>query len=461
MMPEINSKQKLNFLSASLCLLLTLSACPGPDSCESTPGSANACVVEPTPTPPATITQSAIPAPLTDIQLLITDANVNAVTGALVEISASSVAAKSATTDGQGIVNFPQLRLDAEYSIRVQAPGFVEAFRTVNFSALPPVGINQPLFVAIKIDAKSATLSGQITDSQGKALESAVIFDSKQSTISDAAGQFQLSYSEASQLRLSISKQGYNKTIKVQAVSPNQDIKLGAIPLSANNNPIKVSFDVSKAPFGLSGENALARMKLYQEEVGKAGYLLKSLGEGFDNLTDTDILVLTSPNKPFSAEEIGAIQAFVLNGGKLVVLGEWAGFGGFNAPATNLMLKPFGLGFGQDTLRENNSGILNFTNFISHPITQNLKQVTFYQSGSVQNMGSANATILARTSPEAFRIASNDGAFASILVSTYGSGKVILVGDTSFLSSDDSNANGIPDLKEGDNLRLGLQFLAW
>ncbi len=459
---------KINFISRfqaqggagllALSLLVSLSGCPAePDPC----GAPGTPCPNSTPTPALPVSGSVIPAPTTNVQLLITDANVKNVSGASVEISAASIASKSATTDGNGLVSFPQLRLDADYTIRVQAPGYIETVRNVNFSALPPVGADQAHFVAIKLDAKTATLTGKVTDSSGKPLSAAVIFDSKQSTLSDANGNFSLSYSESVQLRLSISKQGFNNQIKTQAVLPNQNIQLGAIALASKNRQVQVSFDTSKAPFGLSGESALARLKSFQDEVSKAGFGLKPLGENMENLTDTDILVLTSPNKAFSAEEIGAIQAFVLNGGKVVVLGEWAGFGGFNATATNLMLKPFGIAFGEDTLRENNSGQLNFGSFSNHPITESLKQVSMYQSGSVQSQGSSTAAVLLRTGAGSFRIASNDGTFGTVLASTYGSGKLVLVGDSSCFSSDDANGNGVPDLREGDNLRLGLQILNW
>jgi len=459
---------KINFISMmrsqqtgllALTLLLSLNGCQVEPDPYGTPGTA--VCPGPTTTPTPAVTVSVIPAPTTNVQLLITDANVKNVSGAEVEISAAAIASKTATTDGNGLVNFQQLRLDADYTIRVKAAGYVDTVRNVNFSALPPVGTDQAHFVAIKLDPKTATLTGTVTDSSGKPLSAAVIFDSKQSTLSDANGSFSLSYSEPVQLRLSISKQGFNNQVKTQAVLPNQNIQLGAIALAPKNRQVQVSFDTSKSPFGLNGETALARLKAFQDEVSKAGFGLKPLGENMDNLTDTDILVLTSPNKAFSAEEIGAIQAFVLNGGKVVVLGEWAGFGGFNASATNLMLKPFGIAFGEDTLRENNSGMLTFSSFNSHPITDSLKQVTLYQSGSVQSQGSANAKVVVRTGAGSFRIASNDGSFGTVLASTYGSGKLVLVGDSSCFSSDDANGNGVPDLREGDNLRLGLQILNW
>lgn len=465
-MPKINRRFRFQStgmaltlnLGLTLGLLLSLSACPAePDPC----GAPGTPCPGPSATPTPTLVNAVIPAPTTNVQLLITDGNVKNVTGASVEISAASMASKTATTDGNGLVNFPQLRLDADYTIRVTAAGFVDTVRNVNFSALPPVGADQAHFVAIKLDAKISTLTGNVTDAAGKALSAAVIFDSKQSTLSDANGNFSLSYAESAQLRLTVSKQGFNNQIKTQAILPNQNTQLGAIALASKNRPIQISFDTSKAPFGLSGEAALARLKPFQDEVVKAGLVLKPLGENLDNLTETDILVLTSPNKAFSAEEIGAIQAFVLNGGKLVVLGEWAGFGGFNAPATNLMLKPFGIAFGEDTLRENNSGMLSFGSFTSHPITDSLKQVTMYQSGSVQSQGSTTATILLRTALGSFRIASNDGTFGTVLASTYGTGKLVLVGDSSCFSSDDANGNGVADLREGDNLRLGLQILSW
>ncbi|PIQ27890.1 hypothetical protein COW36_08740 [bacterium (Candidatus Blackallbacteria) CG17_big_fil_post_rev_8_21_14_2_50_48_46] len=417
-------------------------------------------VQTPTPAPTGAVTGTPLPIPRKDVQLLISDADVKGISGAEVEISAAAVPAIKATTDSNGLANFPGLRTDTEYSIRVNASGFLSSSRTVNLLGVPSVQNTDTLLLAIKMERNQSTLKGRVTDSQGQPLANAVVFDSKQSIITNANGEFQFGYSEAQQLRMVAAKQGYQSQIKITAAQINQNLDLGTLTLPTKTGQIKVSLDTSKNPMGQSAEAGLKNFETLQNEWIQAGYSLKKMNS-LENLSDTDILVFISPSKSFSAEEIGAIQAFVLNGGKLVVLGEWAGFGGFDAQAVNLLLAPYGLSMGADSLRDSGSGYLTVDQFTPHAITQSIAQLKFYQSGSVQTTTSPSAEILARSSKNSFRILDNTGSFGVVLSALYGAGKVVLVGDSSIFSSEDSDGNGIPNLKEADNLRLAKQILAW
>lgn len=410
--------------------------------------------------PPVMATATPLPIPTKDVQIFITDAQINGIAGARIEISAPSVPTQQATTDSQGLAHFPALRSDTEYTIRVEAEGYLSTSRTVKLLALPTIQNSDILLLGIKLEARSSALSGQVVDAQGQPLADVVVFDGKQSVLTDAKGRFELAYAEPAQLRLSFARQGYQTQVRTPVIQPHQQLDLGQIQLPARSGPLRVSLDTSHAPLGQQEEDILSALRGLKAELTGQGISFQTMNS-LENLTETDILVLASPSRSFSVEEIGTIQAFVLNGGKLIVLGEWAGFGGFDVSATNQMLKPFGVHFSEDTLREQGSGTLRITRFMPHALTRNLNQVVLYQAGSVQNESAPQAQILARSSDQSFSILSNTGAYGVLLASLYGAGKVILVGDTSFLTNEDSDRNGTANLYEADNLKLGFNLFQW
>jgi hypothetical protein len=434
-------------------LLLLLSACEP----EVPP-----VAVKPQPTPvpgqPAAVVGTPVPVPMREVQILITDAAVRGLAGANVSVSAPAVPTQTVQTGSDGIARFAALRADTEYTIRVDISGYVSATRTVNLMGLPSIQNTDTLLLGIKLDAQRSALSGRVTNAQGQPLAEAVVSDGRQSLTTDAEGRFSLPYAEAAQIRLTVARQGFESLSRDLSVLGSQD--LGNLSLQARSGPQRVTFYTGARSFGQSVEQPLTPLKAFQDELTRTGLSVRE-SASLDSLSESDVFVMASPALGFSADEIASIQAFVLKGGKLVMLGEWAGFGGFDATAANALLKPLGVSFGEDTLRENGSGDLVLTRFEPHAITAGLKGLSFYQSASVRADSALQARMLVRTGDNSFRIASNTGAFGVVLCALSGAGKVVLVGDTSFLSSTDSDGNGVSNLQERDNLRLGLNLINW
>ena len=54
------------------------------------------------------------------------------------------------------------------------------------------------------------------------------------------------------------------------------------------------------------------------------------------------------------------------------------------------------------------------------------------------------------------------GTNPPVLVATgYGSGRVVALGREAYLSSDDYDGNGVPNVEDYDNLQLGLNIVDW
>jgi len=98
-------------------------------------------------------------------------------------------------------------------------------------------------------------------------------------------------------------------------------------------------------------------------------------------LAGYDIIALFAPTIPFTASEVIAINSFVSNGGRAVLLGEWGpGFDDINGILENITL-PVGIDFNSDTIYDptNNHDGLAFWPilhlFSASPITEGLQQV--------------------------------------------------------------------------------------
>lgn len=451
-----NRTQTMNtFLTrplAALWLASLLAACDTP----TTPAQ------NPSPSPSASqtpiVTSTPVPVPRIQVQIQIQTADTKKVIpGAEVSLTSPTQETIKLTTDASGWAVFRDVPQTAEYTIDVTAPGYEGASRKANLSQLATLG-QKALLLAVELNSVSSNLTGRVLDSNGTALSGATVFDTLQSVTTDSQGRFKLGYSTSSEVKLTVSKTGYQSTSKTVFVELKKDQDLGDISLTRRTEQFQVGIDTSHLPLGQS--NGLSSFAGLQNQISSQGFTVKTLSSGLeDKLDSLDVLLLLCPSTSFSASEIGAIQAFVLSGHKLIVTGEWAGFSGFDGAATNQMLAPFKVQLGVDTLRENNTGTLNIKTFSSHPITTGISQLTLYQSGSVKITGTGS--LVARTGATSFQIASNQGAFGVVSASTYGSGKVVVVGDTSFWSNEDSDGNGTPNINEADNLKLLQQILSW
>lgn len=435
--------------------LLSLAACT-PDTPTPIPGTSPSPGGSSSPNPSTSGTP--LPVALVSVQLQIQTPSNQVINGAEVRLTSPSQPTQVKNTDASGRVTFSGLRKDTEYSIDVSAAGFEGASRKANPGQLATQGQNE-LLLGIVLNPVSSTVKGRVLDNSGAPVAGATVFDTRQSVSTDSAGRFTLGYASGGDIRLAVSKTGFQGLSRSITVQANQNQDLGDLTLTRRSGPLRLGFDLSHNSLG-SGSSALNAYAGLQSVLTGAGYQLSNIGSDLSNQLDSlDVLMILSPASSFSAEEIGAIEAFVLSGRKLVVTGEWAGFAGFDGGAANQMLAPFKVQFGLDTLRESNSGFLNVASFQSHPVTAGLSALKLYQSGSVLLDGSGE--LLARTGSDSFQIAANTGSFAVVAAATHGSGKVVVVGDSSLWSGEDSDGNGTANLDEGDNRKLLQQIADW
>lgn len=415
-----------------------------------------------TPNSSATPTVSGTPVPVTkvQVQIQIQNSETKAVLpGAKVTLTSSSEATQQQVADASGRVTFKDLRQDTQYSLDVQAEGYEGATRTANLSQLATLG-QKDLLLAVELKSVRSTLSGRVLDGNGSPLAGATVFDTRQTVATDSAGKFTLGYASFGAVQLTIGKSGYQSVSQTEIVSEGENQNIGDIRLSPKTGQLQLALDISHVPLGQSG--ALASYSSLQSTLAAKGFTVQTVSSGLESkLANTDVLLMLSPSAAFSSSESSALQSFVASGGKLIVTGEWAGFGGFNGNAVNQVLSPLGVQFSGDTLRDNSTGYLSITSFDSHAISSGLKELKLYQSGSVRLGETGKGSVVARSSSNTFQILSNTGSFAVVLASTYGSGKVVLVGDTSLWSNEDSDGNGTANFSEADNKKLLEQILDW
>ncbi len=422
---------------------------------------------EPSTTPSNAPTPGDTPPPVAriNVSIVIQNNQGQGINGANVTLTSPSQESQKGTSNANGVVAFPALRQDTEYAIQVQATGFEDASRQAKLSQLATQN-QSDISLAVILSPISTSLSGRVLDSSGQPVQGATVFDTRQSKLTDVNGRFQLVYSDtANALRLTVSKVGFtglNRTVSVQS---GQQQDLGALSLTASALPMVIGMDVSHQSFGLTGNAALQDYQGLIQTLQNKGHTVRI----FDNeqslteqLGQLNALITLSPSTNYSVEFGSALQAFVLNGHKLILTGEWAGFGGFSHAIANQIIAPFNLQFGTDTLRENSSGYLNISSFQAHPVTAGISALQIYQSASVRIIDSEKAgEIIARTEPASFRITNNTGSFGIVAATPFGSGKAIIIGDSSLWSDQDSNGNQIKNLDEVGNRLLLEQLLSW
>ena len=108
-------------------------------------------------------------------------------------------------------------------------------------------------------------------------------------------------------------------------------------------------------------------------------------------LADYDVLILKTPHKALSDEEVEVIQAWVLEGGGLFAIGDHTDLGGMNT-TLNRVTTPFGIRFRNDSLNAASGrdflkwrgGLLS-----EHPISKGMGPFGFMTGCSLQLSGSA------------------------------------------------------------------------
>lgn len=398
-----------------------------------------------------------------DVQVVIVNSSDQPVSGVDVKLGSLSQAEQVQRTGSDGVATFNQVPQNAEYNIEVSKVGFEKTSRTADLGKL--VTQNQSnVSLKIIVSPINTGITGTVVDAQGRPLSGASVFDGENTTDTDSQGNFSFSYNQGQNVTLRVKKTGFSSSTREVQVQVGQPLNLGQITLQPETSQRVVGIDLTHRSFGLSGSNALQNYRQVQSTLESEGYrVVQVTTDLLNTLPSLDGLLVLSPQAAFSVEEKAAIQAFVLNGNKLVLTAEWAGFGGFSHANANQMLAPFNLELGTDTLRSTDkTGFLSTTNFEEHPMVSGIQQLKFFQASSVRlgQLGQAGA-LPVRTEDNTFRIVNTIGAFGLIGVAPFGSGNVIVVGDSSLWSDEDSDGNQVSNLDEADNRKLLSQVFSW
>jgi hypothetical protein len=295
-------------------------------------------------------------------------------------------------------------------------------------------------------------LSGHVL-AGGQPVEAAVVSDGLNSALTDAKGAFELHGVAGGNVTLTASKPRFQTATRAVAVSGrgagNLDLELQAA------TPVAF-FDASVSP-GVD----FAKLQGMRTALGAAGW------EMVDQPPTRDgVWVLVCPSADLPNALVERVTSFVAQGGKLVIFGEWGGFGRFRNPSTNNLAHAVGLHFNPDLVRDPGNGgtpeWLHITSLqTAHPAMHGIAGLQLYESCSL--FGLAPMAKLAQTSSTAYRVQDNAvaGAQAVVMAGPFKGGKAVAIADASGFSDDDTDGNGTPNLKEANNTELIGQLFNW
>lgn len=365
--------------------------------------------------------------------------------GALVKVYGPTLAAGE--TGARGTVALGPLEPGTTYRVVVQGPGYA-TYQAGNIV----IEKDKPTPVTASL-VPGATVVGTVK-AGGKAVAGAVVSDGLNAALTDAQGQFRLEGAARGQVQLSVSKPRF-KTAQ-RTLSVGSAGATGMDMVLENAEPV-VYFDPRVAPgIGSDKFNGLRQV------LSEAGWRVSDQAPGGAE----GAWVLTSPVTELSAEVRAELSAFVSRGGKLVVFGEWGGFNGHKTPSSNAVLHGFGLHVNPDLVRDPAAGPdMGWLNVVAFhpdsPAVSGVKNVSFYRSASVFHL--PGQLDLAQTAATAYRVQANAVAGAQSLVAggAFAGGKAIVSGDASAWSDEDTDADGVANLREADNARLVTQLFDW
>jgi uncharacterized membrane protein len=211
------------------------------------------------------------------------------------------------------------------------------------------------------------------------------------------------------------------------------------------------------------------------KELRSAGYQVlvhSELELTKEILSGYDVLVIANAWKAYSSDEIEAIKEFVKSGKGLLLIGlgwSWVDYQkqSIDKYPINMIGREFGMTINDDIIADetNNQGEPAspiFCKFASHPVTSGLSRVapvkgypsslTLSRSAQAIIMGDEDAysTYHERVYPK--------GTYPPVAaVSSYGSGRVVLLGHDGFFAVTEYTRS----LYEYDNLKLALNIFDW
>jgi hypothetical protein len=193
----------------------------------------------------------------------------------------------------------------------------------------------------------------------------------------------------------------------------------------------------------------------------------RNLNAEFDSdlLSSYDILIIKTPTKPFTPEEVDIMEAFVSNGGGLLLISDHTNVFGMST-YINPIAERFGLRFRYDATYDLNSGSLSeyrHPDMMPHPIVQHMPALLFATSCTVEAPLQADDVIIgyglksleADYSQKSFFPAEGEtaemdfGLFLQAAAVTHGKGRVVAFTDSTIFSNFFMFMPGKPELALG------------
>lgn len=282
------------------------------------------------------------------------------------------------------------------------------------------------------------SLSGQVIDHLGKPLPQAAVSGAWGAVLTDDRGRFALPAEEAG--RATIAASGFLSVS--QWLKPEATIQLQ--PRSVR----RLVIDLSHQPLGGLGSLFDGLSTLWRH----TGFRVE-LCDRFPDLSEVEVLVVAAPRWVYAEGQREAIARFVQAGGKLVLLGEWGGFGGYDPDGFNQLAKLFGIRFNHDLIRGPEGSHVQARHWSDHPLAPSRAGISLWGATSLTVQPPAEAIAFA----DGFRVAQSERP-AVVAVALYGAGRVIAVGDSSLWTG---VTDGTMPLLEADNRQWAQTVVTW
>lgn len=388
-----------------------------------------------------------------------------------IKITSISGVNKTVQVNDSGFYSFEDLSPGVNYDLEVSSDGFITNKVSTETSNIN-IESGKSSELKVNLFTSSGSLSGRLLTQSDLPIEAAVIKTGNNFSLSDKNGNFKVNVTDLQSHDVEVYKAGFEKLNygKVN-FSENSIQNIGSIKLTSSTNKQIVLFDTGKTPLNgnlnlFTGISNLLTESEYQvtfEDFSKR-----------PTLNDLSAIVIASPSSSYTTDELSKLESFVKSGKKLIIMGEWGGYGGFNADSINNFLKEANIKINIDLIRESydnetDESVIISTSIKPHYLTTNTLKLGFYGSASVEvysggftRLNDELTQIIAYSSSTGYQIKQyKKGQFGLVGISMMGIGKIVVIGDSSIFTSDDSDNNGIININEFDNKILALNIFSW
>lgn len=358
-------------------------------------------------------------------------------------IASYGVTLATASTDATGRATLGPLEPGEAYTLIAHAPGcasqrFTDVVVRQGEAGWARLGME-----------RGQALRGSVS-AAGRPLPDAVVSDGLNSTLSGPDGRYELQGLGTGPVTLSVSKTGHRLVRQAgDLLAPGASERHWAL----SPMPSEVFFDATFA--AQRDQRAFSRLT---EAMRAQGHRLVDAPPG-----EGGVWMIVVPARSFSAAEAARVEATVAQGGKVMLLGEWGGYAGFDNVGTNVLAHRLGVHFNPDLVREDRTGsdALLLQGLEPSVMTGDaVRTVAMYRACSLFGLLPGNG--LAWTGEGAYHVqGAESGRRATVLGGAFGAGKVIALSDASAWSDEDADQDGIPNLLESDNLAFIQRLLSW